>query len=207
MSRDLTTNLITEITSAAFKPFYAIKADLATTTLALWTGIGDLSISGVTYSGVGTFLSIGEVKETAQISANGLDISLSGIPSDLLSLALTEQYQGRELELFFGITDLTDIFLLRESGDFLLLESEGRIILQDAEAPASMFKGYIDQMVIEEGADTSTITVSVESKLIDLERARTLRYTDESQKARFPNDKGFQYVNDLQDKKFNWGRS
>ena len=62
-------------------------------------------------------------------------------------------------------------------------------------------------MVIEEGADTSTITVSVESKLIDLERARTLRYTDESQKARFPNDKGFQYVNDLQDKKFNWGRS
>ena len=88
-----------------------------------------------------------------------------------------------------------------------MLENDGRIVLQDAEAPASMFKGYIDQMVIEEGADTSTITVSVESKLIDLERARTLRYTDESQKARFPNDKGFQYVNDLQDKKFNWGRS
>ncbi len=207
MSRDLTANLITEITSAAFRPFYAIKADLATQTLALWTGIGDLSISGVTYSGVGTFLSIGQIQETAQISANGLDLSLSGIPSDLLSLALTEQYQGRELELFFGITDLTDIFLLRESGDFILLENDGRITIQDAEAPASMFKGYIDQMVIEEGADTSTITVSVESKLIDLERSRTLRYTDESQKARFPNDKGFQYVNDLQDKKFNWGRS
>ena len=40
MSRDLTTNLITEITSAAFRPFYA---DEATTPLALGTGIGELS--------------------------------------------------------------------------------------------------------------------------------------------------------------------
>lgn len=206
MSRDLDPQLITAITSEAYRPFFAVKAELDSTTLALWTGVGEIAISGTTYSGVGTFLEIGDVEETAEISAKGLQLSLSGIPSDLLSLALSEPYQGRLLTLFFGITDQQRTFLLQENGSFLLLEDGDRIIQDNDDAPAQIFKGYIDQMTIEEGAETSTIAVSVENKLIDLERAKTLRYTDESQKARFPNDKGFQYVSDLQDKKFNWGR-
>jgi len=69
-----------------------------------------------------------------------------------------------------------------------------------------IFKGYMDQMNIEEGAETSTVALSMESKLIDLERSRVLRYTDANQKSRFPTDRGFEFVEDLQDKQFNWGR-
>jgi len=206
MSRDLNADLVTQITSPAYRPFFAIKAELDSTTLALWTGLGEISIGGVAYSGVGTFLDISDIEETAQISAKGLALTLSGIPSPLLSLALNEQYQGRLLTLLFGVTDLQRIFLLRESGDFLLLEDDGKIIISSDDAPAELFKGYIDQMIIDEGAQESSISVSVESKLIDLERARIFRYTDQSQKATFPNDKGFEFVDSLQDKKFNWGR-
>jgi len=61
-------------------------------------------------------------------------------------------------------------------------------------------------MNIDEGPETATIAISIESRLIDLERARTLRFTDQSQKSRFPNDRGLEFVEDLQDKQFNWGR-
>jgi hypothetical protein len=61
-------------------------------------------------------------------------------------------------------------------------------------------------MTIDEGPETATIAVGAESRLIDLQRPRVRRYTHESQKSRFPNDKGFEFVNDLQDKKFAWGR-
>ena len=64
----------------------------------------------------------------------------------------------------------------------------------------------MDKMNIEEGPESSAIAVYVESRLIDLKRARTRRYTTESQKARFPQDLGFDFVEDLQQKKFTWGR-
>jgi hypothetical protein len=61
-------------------------------------------------------------------------------------------------------------------------------------------------MKIDEGAESSAISVYVESRLIDLQRPRERRYTSESQKSRFPNDRGFEFVEDLQAKKFQWGR-
>ena len=64
----------------------------------------------------------------------------------------------------------------------------------------------MDQMQITEGADASQISLSVESRLIDLERVRVRRYTSEDQKSRFPSDLAFQFVNDLQDKEIFWGR-
>jgi hypothetical protein len=46
----------------------------------------------------------------------------------------------------------------------------------------------------------------VENKLIDLERARVARFTSGYQKSIYPNDKGLDFIEDLQDKKIPWGR-
>ena len=97
-----------------------------------------------------------------------------------------------------------------EDGSLLLLENSSRIVLEspgDADEIVKVFSGYMDQMNIDEGPETSTIALSVESKLIDLERPKVFRFTNSSQKSRFPNDKGFEFVEDLQDKRFNWGRA
>jgi hypothetical protein len=64
----------------------------------------------------------------------------------------------------------------------------------------------MDQMNISDSADTSTIELKVENKLIDLERARIARFTSGYQKSIYPNDKGLDFVEDLQDKKITWGR-
>ena len=53
----------------------------------------------------------------------------------------------------------------------------------------------------------STVTLTAESRLRDLERVRTRRYTDADQQSRFPGDKGLEYVPSLQDKQLIWGRA
>lgn len=184
MSRDLTQSIIDNLDATEIRPFFAVELYFDTQTLYMWTGLGDLVSNGNTYTGTGQFLEISELKETAEISAKGATVSLSGIPSNLISLAINEPYQGRKCKILFG-----------------LLNSSNALIAID-----EVFNGYIDQMTIAEGAETSTIGISVESRLIDLERARIFRYNDQSQKARYANDKGFEFVEDLQDKQFNWGR-
>jgi hypothetical protein len=70
-----------------------------------------------------------------------------------------------------------------------------------------LFVGYMDQMNIDEGPDTCTIALAVESKLIDLERPRVQRYTSASQKARYAGDLAFDFIPDLQDRPLSWGRT
>ena len=65
----------------------------------------------------------------------------------------------------------------------------------------------MDVMTIDDGAGTVAIGMTVESRLIDLERARDWRYTSENQKSLYPNDKGLDFVVDLQDMPIAWGRS
>lgn len=208
MSRDLTQSIIDNLDATEIRPFFAVELYFDTQTLRMWTGLGDFVFSGETYIGTGQFLEISELQETAEISAKGATISLSGIPSDLISLAIGEPYQGRKCKIFFGLLGVEGDFLLLENSSFLLLEDSGKINVSEGTAVTmdEVFNGYVDQMTIAEGAETSTIGISVESRLIDLERARIFRYNDQSQKARYANDKGFEFVEDLQDKQFNWGR-
>ena len=73
-------------------------------------------------------------------------------------------------------------------------------------ASSTLFVGYIDTMDINEGAESSSITISLESKLLELERQRVLRYTSAVQKALYTGDMGFDFVDQLQGETFNWGR-
>lgn len=73
--------------------------------------------------------------------------------------------------------------------------------------PFLIFDGRMDTAEIADGGDTATITLTAESRLRDLERVRTRRYTDADQQSRFPGDKGLEYVPSLQDKQIVWGRA
>lgn len=208
MSRDIGTGIATALEATEVQPFFGVQLYLDSGNLFFWTGLGDLTVGGITYVGTGQFLKISEMEETAEIAARGATITLSGIPSELISLALSEPYQGRICKIMFGAIDANRIYLLQEDGSYVLREDGGRIDITTGEVTpvVELFTGYIDQMIIDEGPETATIALNVESRMIDLERVRTLRFTDQSQKSRFPNDRGLEFVEDLQDKQFNWGR-
>jgi len=208
VSRDLPTALSTELIASEITPFFAVELSFETSTLRFWSGLGEQVIGGDTYVGSGNMLAVSTIDETSEVAARGATLTLSGIPSELISLALQEPYQGRKCRIFFGVANANGELLLQENGSLVLNEDGSALSLapNTENVMSEIFSGYIDQMNIDEGADTSTIAVGVESRLIDLQRPRVRRYTHESQKSRFPNDLGFEFVNDLQDKKFAWGR-
>jgi hypothetical protein len=219
MTRD-TTGMTEALSEAEVYPFFAVELMFDTRTidfggeaieagpLYFWTGLGDLTIGDITYTGTGSMLQISEVKETADIAAAGATLTLSGIPTEILALALQEPYQGRLCYIKFGMIGANKDFLLKQDGSFILLEDSSAIDIStgDPNVLTTLFTGYMDQMAIEEGPDTSIISLAVESKLIDLDRPRVQRYTSASQKARYANDLAFDFIPDLQDKPLSWGR-
>ena len=181
MSRDLTPTTVTAIEQPEVYPFFAVELQFSSGVIRMWTGQGTLTLGdGTQWIGLGQLLSISAIEETSEMSVKGASITLSGIPSNLISLALNEPYQGREAKIYFGING-EDVF-------------------------NELFSGYMDQMNIEEGVETATIELAVENRLIDLERARVARFTSGYQKSVYPNDDGLNFLEDLQDKKIPWGR-
>lgn len=185
MSRELQSSITSALNNEVVQPYLAVDLAFDGGNLRLWTGVGDLTIDGNTYTGAGTLLSISNIEETAEIAAKGATLVLSGIPSSILSSALTEPYQGRLCAVHFGIVDGNS---------------------------SEIFEGFMDQMVIDEGPETCTVTLTVENRLVDLERPRVLRFTDQSQQARLSRlgvttDKGLQFVDSLQNKVIAWGKT
>ena len=208
MSRELPATLAQAVESPTVDIFFAVELFFDTSTLRFWSGLGEITLEGETYVGSGQMIQISSVDESLEISAKGATLTLSGLPSDLLSLAIQEPYQGRKCKIYFGLKDNKSQFLTQEGGDYILSETGSFIDISTSEESvmAEIFSGYLYQMNIDEGPDVSTISVYLESRLIDLKRPRIRRYTSESQKSRFPNDRGFDFVEDLQMKKFTWGR-
>lgn len=181
MSRTVPAAILTALAQPNVAPFYAVEFMFDTAPLRFWTGYGERIIAGETYLGAGSLIGISGLEEAADLSAKNATISLSGVPTALVSLALSEPYQNRPCRILFGVTNVDDI--------------------------VEVFSGFMDVMTIEDSGDTSVISLTVESKLVQLERAKELRYTHESQQALFPGDTFFSFVADLQDKEVVFGRS
>lgn len=218
MSRDVAQSVLDLLDDEVIYPFFAIELlfDAGTFTaidgddynrvLRLWTGTGTLIYNNESWFGAGSLISFDAIEETSEIAAKGATVTLSGVPSDVLSLALGQEYQGRQAKIYFGT--FTRGALLQETSNYILLEGGGRIFLGDRGTEITeVFVGYMDQMNIEEAPDSSTIQLTLENKLVDLERPRIGRYTSEYQKSIYSSDKGFDFVESLQDLQLNWGRS
>jgi hypothetical protein len=181
MSRDLTTVLGNALDDSVIEPFFAVDLLFDNPNeLYFWTGLGERTINGKTYLGTGEIMAISSVEETSQISAKGATVTFSGIPNSFLTTALSEPYQGRICNFYFGVMSNPDQY-------------------------SEIFSGFIDTMNISEGATHSTIELGIENKLIDLERPRIHKYTSAHQKSVYPNDKGMDFVASLQDQKLPWG--
>lgn len=205
MSRELAPLVKEELTKQVLEPFFTVELDFDSGPLYMWTGYGNLTIGGKTYIGAGQLLNISSVTETTEMEAKGATITVSGIPSGFLSVALQEPYQGRECRIFFAI--VVNEELLQENGGLLLTEAGDIILTEESGIKLTeIFSGELDQMNIEENADTAIVSVTAENVLIKLERPTIRRFTNEDQRSRFPNDKGLEYVASLQDKEILWGR-
>jgi hypothetical protein len=205
MSRDLSTGVSDALEDDVIYPFTAVELQFdGDNVVRLWTGVGTLVFEGQSWTGAGELLDISSIEETSDISAKGATVTLSGVPSSVLSLALSEPYQGRVGKIYLGL--LTVRYLQKESESYILQQDGSRIELEEQETTLTeVFSGFMDRMTIDEQAESSTIGLSLENKLVTLERPRIARYSHEFQRTLDSTDKGLEYVESLQLKEFVWG--
>jgi hypothetical protein len=183
MARDLTSGFIDEIDAKQLHVEIFVKMFFDSGTAFAWTGYGPKTWNGDLYQGVGDLASFGRMEESSVVKATGTVMVLSGVKSSLISLALTESYQGRKAEIYFAV-----------------LDSSGSVIAD----PYQIFGGRMDVMEIEDNGQTATISVTVENELIDLFRPRTRNYTPEDQKQHYPGDLGLDFIPFIQDAEVVW---
>lgn len=182
--RSLSAGMVTEVTATQLAPILLANLQFSTP-VYLWSGYGSIYYNSVTYLGIGTFGSVSPVEETTDLAARGIRMKLSGVPTANISLALTEDYQGRDCSILFAAMSPT----------------AGTLIA----SPVTIFSGRMDVMQISDDGQTAEITMTSESRLMDFKRPREIRYTDEEQQNLFAGDVGLEFVTDIQEKTIYWG--
>ena len=191
VDRTLTTAFKTALDNPNVEPYILVTIGTAQGDINVWSGIGDLpfdsGIGATIFKGIGNFGTISGPQETSELRANGVNVTLSGISSQTLSLALQSMRQGKTGRIWMGLFDI----------------STGAVI----DSPAEIFEGLTDIVAINESAETSEVTVALESTLVNLKKKHDRRYTPEDQKRTFPNDLGFDFVTSLQEKELLFGKA
>ena len=186
MARDLTTEFLAALDSAQFRPVLLYEGEFGSGTVRLWSGLGTLPWNGQQWLGAGKLASISAIEETTELRANAVQFTLSGIDPAQISLVLADTIKGKPGKLWFGVLDGNDA------------------VIAD---PHLTYEGRLDVPQITDDGATAAVTITYESHLVDLERSPGRRYTHESQQERHSGDKGFEYVEGLQNWSGVWGQT
>ena len=184
IGRALSTEMVTEINASLNRPCFFFETTLATGTLRLWNGTGPITWNGFTWQGDSTLISIQLASETEEIRSTGIEVSLNGSSLSVVSLVLSDVKMGQPAKVWFGF-----------------LTSAGAVV----STPYLLFSGLFDTAEIDENDQSPEIVLRYETKLIELERGKTFRYTTDSQRIFNATDRGFEYVPTIQDWNGYWG--
>lgn len=182
MPRSLTPEIVQQLEAKTVTLCFLVQINFAEP-VHVWSGVGDLAWDGNTYKGVGTLGSLSAVSETSEVEAQGITLTLSGIPAELLDNGLTGVSASSTASVYLGFLD------------------EAGALIPD---PIPVYSGMVDQPQINVGTETATVTISVENRLLNLNRSRGGRYTDADQRSRYPNDGCLKYVHANQDHYIRW---
>ncbi len=185
MARSLPAALSTELEATQLKPFYAVELYFDSGTLRFWTGYGTITANGQEWEGSGTVMGLSSPSEDIDLSANGIVLQFNGLDAGIVGITLTQNYRGRPVRIYLGALDSVN---------------------QPVSDLYQLFAGRMDVMTITEDGRSADVSITVENALIDLERPRTRKYTDEEQRKRYPGDASLETVAKLQDRQISWGR-
>ena len=175
-TRGLSATNKTEIAKSAITIGAMVKLEFDSGDVTLWSGNRTLPWSGDDYLGAGQLLGVSKSVETIGGVATNASVSLSGIPSNLLSLALTEgtTCHGRTGTIYFGLFNISTLSLIAD--------------------PFIYFQGFMDHMRITGDSKSRTIVVTLEHYEIRKRVIEEVRYTNSEQLSRFPDDEAFKFI-------------
>jgi hypothetical protein len=179
-----------------------------------WTGRGPVEWDEKTFTGFGDLMGVSNAEETTDIKANGVTVSIAGVTDQSIALSLNEGQRGKPGQVWLAFMYPND-----GSGAEMISDDDGedvlgrgsdiigqpypanRIILD----PVTVFRGRLDGVDIPDSVEAASISATYVHELQTLERPKTVRYTDQEQKRLYPDDKGLEFIVDLQDAVIPWG--
>jgi hypothetical protein len=177
MARDLDVTYAAGLAAGTIMPIRLVMLTFKTATKYVWSGVGSLVWNGNTFVGVGSLGQVGTIIESTGVEANGTTVSLSGIDPSLLAECLSDIQLGAPARIWRG------------------LWKDGAIY----GTPYQVFRGYVDKPAFDISAETLAISLSLESRIVNLSRASYRRYTAADQHLQYPADKGFNWIEEIQD--------
>lgn len=141
--------------------------------VALCSANADIEFGGVVYRGAAGLGTISPIDDSPG-EIKGIQLEMSGVPAEFLSLALDDAniVQGTPLTIRMAILNAAGLVL---------------------DAPIDWL-GRLDTMSIQEDGETCAIGVTAESVAVDLLRGNALTTSNADQRSLYPSDRAFEYV-------------
>lgn len=188
MSRGLSTAFKDALGQSVVYPAIFVQFEFENSTTRFWSGevgiTADLGEGSESWIGGGM---LGEIKTSGEgedMQARNITFTLNGVDQAYYSTAISEDYRGRPVKVWFGLLDS-----LGTTVDYHYLLEEARM----------------DVLEIKETESTLVLVMKCESRLIDLFQARRVFFNNEDLQKEHPTDLFYEYTPTLPGKQLPWG--
>lgn len=173
-----------------------LNANFTPTTYYISSAYKPITFNGNTYTELGAFLALGSITDDLKVTNGDLQISLTGIPSDVnyMDIVLSNPIKGGNVVVRRGFFDVNTMEPI-------------------ANAMYERYRGVITNYAVDEttsfltGELVNTITVSCASINAVLQNKITGQRTNTTDRKRyFPSDISFDRVSDLTNTSFDFGK-
>ena len=196
MPKSLSSAEQTAIAARTVRPVHLLDLDLwnghVYVTSLPWNFEYDIDGDGSdeTFIGVGQLGGVSEVEETTEGKVNSVTVTLAGVKSSDVSMALTDIAKSRW-----------------RAGTIYraYLDADGQLV----DAPRVRFKGLIDNAPIKLGGKTAQVSVKLVSRMVRWEFGlNSPRFDDADHRSRRPGDTFFSRMAEItKGKEVKWGKS
>ena len=132
----------------------------------------DLDSPPTLYTGIGLLGEIGAVEDKTGDIAN-LTLSLSGVDTSVIAIALGEQVRGGPLRMRLAV-----------------LSADTKTVLD----VLPLWSGHMSTMQLAQQKNSATVKITAEHRGVLFNRPRPLRYTDADQQRLYPGDRCLEYI-------------
>jgi hypothetical protein len=111
MARTLTSAMTAAVAAKLVRPAILYEGEFPNGTVRLWSGFGTITWNGQTWVGAGQMLGVSAIGEVSGVNAVGMEISLSGEVTSLISVAIGQARQGYPGRVWLGFFEPTNYTL------------------------------------------------------------------------------------------------
>ena len=174
----LTESFLDAVTGSHVSWFWLVKMELTSGNLFLTSLDFDILIGADTYTGTRGLGTIAPIEESSD-GVNGLTLTLAGITQAHIAGVLSENVQGKKITIQMAV--------LNQS-------TEPPTIAIDS----NVWQGLLDSQSFNEAQ--GIVSVTAENRLIEWDKPRLLRFSDQDLKRVRPTDNFFKYADSMANK-------